>query len=52
MEQENKIVYDIPVVGAGPAGAIFAKEIASARPELKIVLIDGQSPDTAKLYLC
>ena len=48
MEQENKIVYDIAVVGAGPAGAIFVKEIASARPELKIVLIDGQSPDTAK----
>lgn len=48
MEPENKIVYDIAVVGAGPAGAVFAKEIAEARPDLKIVLIDGQSPDSAK----
>ena len=45
---ENKTVYDIAVVGAGPAGAVFVKEIAQARPELKIVLIDGQSQNTAK----
>ena len=48
MEQNNKCVYDIAVVGAGPAGAVFVKEIAQARPDLKIVLIDGQSPDSAK----
>ena len=48
MEQNVKIIYDIAVVGAGPAGAIFVKEIAQARPDLKIVLIDGQSPDSAK----
>ncbi len=41
-------VYDIAVVGAGPAGAVFVKELAEARPDLKIVLIDGQSPDSAK----
>ena len=41
-------LYDIAIVGAGPAGAIFAKELAEARPELKIILIDGQSPDSAK----
>ena len=46
--QENKSIYDIAVVGAGPAGAVFVKEIAEARPELKIALIDGQSPDSAK----
>ena len=40
--------YDIAVVGAGPAGTVFVKEIAQARPELKIVLIDGQSPESAK----
>ena len=40
--------YDIAIVGAGPAGAVFAKEIAQARPDLKIILIDGQSPDSAK----
>lgn len=48
MEQKNKDVYDIAVVGAGPAGAVFVKEIAEARPDLKIVLIDGQSFDSAK----
>lgn len=48
MEQKNKVIYDIAVVGAGPAGAVFAKEIADARPELKILLIDGQSPESAK----
>lgn len=48
MEQKDKSVYDIAVVGAGPAGAVFVKEIAEARPDLKIVLIDGQSPDSAK----
>lgn len=48
MEQNNKNTYDIAVVGAGPAGAIFVKEIAESRPDLKIVLIDGQSADSAK----
>ncbi len=48
MEQENKRVYDIAVVGAGPAGSVFVKELAEARPDLKIVLIDGQSPESAK----
>lgn len=41
-------IYDIAVVGAGPAGAIFVKELAKARPELTIVLIDGQSQSLAK----
>jgi len=43
MEQKNKSIYDIAVVGAGPAGAVFVKELAEARPDLKIALIDGQS---------
>ncbi|MBQ4065160.1 MAG: FAD-binding protein [Clostridia bacterium] len=46
MECQN--VYDIAVVGAGPAGAVFVKELAQARPDLAILLIDGQSPDSAK----
>ena len=41
-------LYDIAIVGAGPAGAVFAKEIAEARPNFKIALIDGQNPDSAK----
>lgn len=48
MEQNNTSIYDIAVVGAGPAGTVFVKELIQTRPELKIVLIDGQSPDSAK----
>ncbi len=40
--------YDIAVVGAGPAGAVFASELSKARPEYRIALIDGQSRETAK----
>ena len=40
--------YDIAVVGAGPAGAVFVKELATACPNLDILLIDGQSPESAK----
>ena len=48
INMENIIEYDIAIVGAGPAGAIFVKEIAKACPELKIIIIDGQSPDSSK----
>ena len=41
MQQNNKIVYNIAIIGAGPAGAVFAKEIAQSHPELKIILIDA-----------
>ena len=41
-------LYDIAIIGAGPAGAVFAKEIAQSKPDWKILLIDGQSPDSAK----
>ena len=37
--------YDIAVIGGGPAGATFARELARARPELKIAVID-QKPKT------
>ncbi len=42
------MIYDVAVVGAGPAGAIFARELAHANPELKIVLIDGQGETNRK----
>ena len=45
---ENTNVYDIAVIGAGPAGAVFVKEIAEACPDKRIVLIDGQSQSSAK----
>ncbi len=43
-----KHIYDVAVVGGGPAGAVFVKELAAARPDLSIVLVDGQSPESAK----
>ena len=46
--EENRIIYDIAVVGAGPAGSVFVKELAEACPNMKIILIDGQSKDSAK----
>lgn len=48
MQQNKKTVYDIAIIGAGPAGSVFAKEIANLRPELKIILIDGQSSEKSK----
>ncbi len=55
-------LYDIAVIGAGPAGSFFAKEIARLCPDMKVLLIDGQteknkkpcggllSPDAQKLF--
>jgi len=48
MENDNTNTYDIIVVGAGPAGSVFVREIAKARPELKILMIDGQQLTSAK----
>ncbi len=36
-------IYDVAVVGAGPAGALLAGELSAKRPELRILLINGQS---------
>ena len=36
------MIYDVVIVGAGPAGSIFARELAIANKQLKICLIDGQ----------
>ena len=40
--------YDAAIVGAGPAGAIFTRELTKLRPDLRILLIDGQSADRPK----
>ena len=40
--------YDIAVVGAGPAGAIFCAMLAAKRHDLRILLIDGQTPARTK----
>ena len=34
-------MYDVAIVGAGPAGAIFAKTLAEKNKDFKILLIDG-----------
>ena len=41
-------VYDVAIVGAGPAGAIFAKELAALSPERSAILIDGQAEENKK----
>ena len=48
MIDNNTKTYDIIVVGAGPSGSIFVREIAKARPDLKILIIDGQQQASAK----
>lgn len=34
-------VYDIAIIGAGPAGTVLAKELSLSIPELKILLVDS-----------
>ncbi|MBR2370683.1 MAG: FAD-binding protein [Clostridia bacterium] len=48
MEHKENIIYDIAIIGAGPAGAVLAKEIAQAHRTLKLTVIDGQSENSAK----
>ena len=36
-------MYDVAIIGAGPAGAILAYELAKANEKLKIVLLDGST---------
>ena len=49
--------YDVAIIGAGPAGAVLAKELGIGSPELKILLVDSErrkvcggllSPDAQK----
>lgn len=48
MNDRCDTVYDVAVVGAGPAGAIFAKELAADGKPLRILLIDGQREEKSK----
>ena len=41
-------LYDIAIIGAGPAGSTLARELARARADMKIILLDGQSADNPK----
>ncbi len=40
--------YDVAIVGAGPAGTTFARELATRSPATRILLIDGQTEQNAK----
>ena len=41
--------YDIAVIGGGPAGATFARELAKSQPKLSIVLIDEKPRTGSKV---
>lgn len=41
--------YDIIVIGGGPAGATFTKELANSNKNLKILLVDGQNTNSSKV---
>ncbi len=43
-----KRIYDVAVVGAGPAGTMFVRELTKKCPELSVVLIDGQNEHMKK----
>ena len=40
----DQIIYDVAVIGAGPAGAVFAKELAKATQSKKILVIHKAQP--------
>lgn len=44
--------YDIAVIGAGPAGAIFARQIGIKCPELKVIMVNGAATDDKKRKPC
>lgn len=41
--------YDIAIIGAGPAGAAFAKELSRKAPQLQVLLVDGQGESNKKV---
>ncbi len=41
-------IYDVLIIGAGPAGSVFARELATLRSDFKIALIDGQTEKRKK----
>jgi flavin-dependent dehydrogenase len=41
--------FEVAVVGAGPAGATFARFLALSKPDVRIALIDGQTRERSKV---
>ena len=42
-------MYDIAIIGAGPAGAILARELKRRLPDFKIAIADGLSEGQSKV---
>ena len=42
-------IFDIAVIGAGPAGSTFARFLALSKPEARIAIIDGQTRERSKV---
>ena len=40
--------FDVAIIGAGPAGTTFARELAARDPNARILLINGQTEQNAK----
>lgn len=45
---EGQILYDLAIIGAGPAGSSLARILAQKQPALKILLLDGQKEGRGK----
>lgn len=41
--------YDVAIIGAGPAGSVFARELVRMAPEMQVLLVDGQGPENKKV---
>ena len=44
-----KSSYDVAIIGGGPAGATFARELAKRHPQMEIVLIDAKPKTGSKV---